>query len=179
MNALRRAIGRKEVLIGQLLSLPAGGWFGWRFLVHPASAQVAPVTFVQQVTDLLDAGQFSQSIAQADTLPAAQPNPPSIFRYKAIAQLLSGNPAGALQTADAALAAGATGADQAAVLAVKALVLTGQEYQQIAAAKAASLEASGLAGEQKLAASPLRTVHQQRSRWRSSAGWEQGDPEQG
>ena len=147
MNALRRAIGRKEVILGLLFSLLAGGWFGWRFLVHPASGfEADPVGAVAQIRDLLDAGKYSEAVARADALLAAQPDQESVFRYKAIAQLLSWDPAGALRTSETALGTMPTGADRAVILAIKALVLTGQEYQQIPAAKAAALEAFDQAG---------------------------------
>ena len=142
MNALRRAIGRKEVLLGLLVSLLAGSWFGWRLLVRPASAQTAGSTESSlSIQDLLAAGQFSQVVARADELLATQPNQQDAISCKAIAQLLSSNPVGALQTVETGLALSPTGPDCAALLAVKALALTGQEYQQITAAKQAAAQA--------------------------------------
>lgn len=40
MNALRRAIGGKEVVLGMVLLLVGGGWCSWQLLVHPVVAEV-------------------------------------------------------------------------------------------------------------------------------------------
>jgi hypothetical protein len=143
MQALRRAIGRKDVIFALAVFLVAGGWFGWHQLIRPVLAQVGGTSSLK---DLLDAGQFAQVISQADTMLAVHPAQPQVLRYKAIAQHLTGPSAGALQTVEAAPSAGASEADLSVLLAVKALELAGYDYQQIPEAKQAAAQALGLAG---------------------------------
>jgi len=143
MQALRRAIGRKDVIFALAVFLVAGGWFGWHQLIRPVLAQVAGTSSLK---DLLDAGQFAQVISQADTMLAVHTAQPQVLRYRAIAQHLTGPSAGALQTVEAAPSAGASEADLSVLLAVKALELAGYDYQQIPEAKQAAAQALGLAG---------------------------------
>jgi hypothetical protein len=147
MNALRRAIGRKEIILALLLVLLPFGWVGWHRLMRPASAQVAaPASPAAQVKALLDAGKFIQAVTQAESLLTGTPSSTALPRYKAIAQFLAGDAVGAMQTADRALAGGAGGVDGAALLAVKALVLSDYEHHQPAAAKVVALPALEQAG---------------------------------
>ena len=136
MNALRRAIGRKDVIIGLLVFLVAGGWFGWRYVVRPALGDVVislpqdPQTTqalqafpgLADVRSLLDAGQYPQALARADGLVGQFGDQPAILSYKILAQLLTGNATAAAASGDAALTAGATGPDAAIALSAKALM---------------------------------------------------------
>ena len=132
MSILRRAFGRKEVLMALLIFMLAGGWFGWKWLVSPAAAQEGLLaTQVEQVKALLDAGQYRQALAQLDELSGYAADQPALLRYKALAQWLAGEPVAALQTADTALSVAPAGPDAAVAAGVKALVLLGPEYLQI------------------------------------------------
>jgi hypothetical protein len=145
MSAIRRALGRKEVLLGLAIFLLAGGWFGWRHVLRPAFGQASvSTTDLAQVLSLMDAGRYAEAIAQADALPAA----PAVLKYKAIAQMFAGQPAAALQTVEIGLSGGATGPDAAGLLAVRALVLLAHEYQQVPQASQAAALALELSGQE-------------------------------
>ena len=134
MNALRRAVGRKEVVLGMFLLLIGFGWCGWRVLVHPATAQVEPAVDPQSqlagelqaiqasLQAALDAGQYQQAAAQADVLTDRMGTSSNVLRYKTIATFLAGDASAATQAADAILSVSGVGPDAAVALSAKALL---------------------------------------------------------
>ena len=161
MNALRRAIGRKEVVLGMLLMLIGGGWFGWKVLVHQVVAQVEPnadpqsqdggVSLAAQSSladlgSMLDAGQYSQAAARADVLLDQGGSGAGIRRYKMLAQLLAGDAPAAAASGDRVLATSTVGPDAAVALAIKGLVLTDYEHQRPAEAQPLAQQALQQAG---------------------------------
>ncbi len=148
MKALLGATARKEVIFALLLLLGCASWFAWRNLSRHAWAQVdTSAGDAIQIRAFLDAGQFAEAVVQVNGLLIAHPGDPGLLKYKALAQLLARDSGGALETADAGLAAGAKGTDQASLLAIKAVVLADYEHQQGAAAATIAADALAAAGD--------------------------------
>lgn len=131
MNRLRRAVSRKEGLLALLLFVLAGGWLGWQRLGPPAIAQVTadPLLLEEQVLE------------PAASLAPALLDPSVLGGNESARLLVAGQAEACLQAAEGESIHGATAADRAAALAIKAVLLVHRPAADLAAARDAADQA--------------------------------------